>query len=324
MSPDESTLSSNRGSTPEQAEGLPQVENRSASPIQRATRRLFQRPSAWFSIAFLLLIVIACFIGPELLKLAGIDYNTGSIQQQYHPPGWPHILGTDLHGRDVLVRILYGGRISLSVGFVATFVSLIIGVTWGLIAGYIGGVVDTIMMRIVDALYAIPFLFLVILLMSLVELKTLETYQIMLLLFMALGAVQWLTMSRIVRGEVITLKDKAFVQGGKALGASHFKIVIRYILPNIIAPIVVYASLTLPQVILQEAFLSFLGLGIQPPYPSWGSMMESGASALNPIQSRWWLILFPSLFLAGTLLSLNLLGDNLRDALDPRDVSTAT
>lgn len=318
----------NTSEPPERTVGAGQEEESdvgvsSASPIQQAMSRLFKRPSAWFSVGFLLFITFACFVGPELLKIWGIDYSTGGLEQQYQSPGWPHIFGTDLHGRDVLVRILYGGRVSLSVGFVATFVSLVIGVTWGMVAGYVGGILDTVMMRIVDALYAIPFLFLVILLMSLVDLKSLGTVEIMLLLFMALGAVQWLTMSRIVRGEVISLKEKAFVQGGRALGATNLSILLRYILPNIIAPVIVYASLTLPQVVLQEAFLSFLGLGIQPPYPSWGSMMDAGANSLNQIKSRWWLILFPSLFLAGTLLSLNLLGDNLRDALDPRESTPA-
>jgi ABC-type dipeptide/oligopeptide/nickel transport system permease subunit len=296
----------------------------SANSISGAFKRLLDNPSGLFSISYLVFITVACVVGPELFELYGVDYTTGHLNQQYQPPGWPHIFGTDLHGRDVLLRILYGGRVSLSVGFVATFVSLVIGVTWGLIAGYTGGYLDTFMMRIVDALYALPFLFLVILLMSLVDLKTLETFEIMILLFVALGAVQWLTMSRIVRGEVISLKEQAFVQGGRALGATNTTIVLRYLLPNILAPVLVYASLTLPQIVLQEAFLSFLGLGIQPPYPSWGSMMESGASALNPIQSRWWLILFPSLFLAGTLLSLNLLGDNLRDILDPHESTRTT
>lgn len=322
MATEESDLADSED-TGQSRKGSPLDSGVPARSIGGAIARLFQNASGQFSISYLLFITIACFLGPELFELFGMNYTTGNLSQQYQPPGWPHVFGTDLHGRDVFLRILYGGRISLSVGFVATFVSLVIGVSWGLIAGYAGGILDTIMMRIVDALYALPFLFLVILLMSLVDLKTLDTFEIMILLFVALGAVQWLTMSRIVRGEVLSLKEKAFVQGGRALGATNTAIVFRYLLPNLLAPVLVYASLTLPQIVLQEAFLSFLGLGIQPPYPSWGSMMESGASALNPIQSRWWLILFPSLFLAGTLLSLNLLGDNLRDLLDPHD-STRT
>ncbi len=314
------TAASDEGSLPNDASEVDSVTDN--HQLQQVVRELLNRSSGLFSICFLFTVTFTCLLLPECFAYFGIDYASGSLANQYQPPGWPHIFGTDLHGRDVFLRILYGGRISLSVGLVATLVSMLIGVTWGTLAGYVGGVLDTIMMRIVDALYALPFLFLVILMMSLVNLKTLDTYEIMLLLFVALGAVQWLTMSRIVRGEVITLKEKEYVQGGRALGATNLTIILRYLLPNIIAPVLVYASLTLPQVILQEAFLSFLGLGIQPPYPSWGSMMDAGASALNPIQSRWWLILFPSLFLAGTLLSLNLLGDNLRDILDPREAST--
>jgi len=292
---------------------------RSVSPTRKALSRLLSSPAALFSLTFLVAIFMLCFLGPEIIQYAApeVDYRSGQLANQYQPPGWPHVFGTDLHGRDLFVRILYGGRVSLLVGFVATFVSLVIGVTWGAVAGYVGGWTDALMMRIVDMLYALPFLFLVILLMALVPRKELSTVEIMLILFFALGAVQWLTMSRIVRGEVLTLKENDYIEGALAQGVPGPKIVIRHLLPNLIGPVVVYASLTLPQVVLQEAFLSFLGLGIQPPFPSWGSLMNEGRSALTPVTQRWWLIVFPALFLSGTLLSLNLLGDCLRDAFDP-------
>jgi oligopeptide transport system permease protein len=220
------------------------------------------------------------------------------------------MMGTDALGRDVTVRMVYGARISLAVGLLATLVSFLIGVTWGATAGFLGGWVDAVMMRIVDILYGLPFMFLVILLMVVFG-------QQIILLFMAIGAVSWLTMSRIVRGQVISLKHQEFVLAAQSIGTSTFDIVFRHLIPNALGPIIVYATLTVPAVMLQEAFLSFLGLGVQAPYTSWGALASDGASPGIMIHYPW-LILFPGLALAITLLALNFLGDGLRDALDPR------
>ena len=228
----------------------------------------------------------------------------------------PHWFGTDQLGRDLLSRVLAGSQVSFAVGIIATFVSLFIGVSWGSIAGYTGGRVDQLMMRFVDALYALPYMIFVILIMVFIENK--DHHVRLFALFAALGAVQWLTMARITRGQMLTLKEREFVDAARALGASDRSIIFKHILPNLLGPVVVYTTLTVPQVMLQEAFLSFLGLGISAPYASWGTLAADGAAAINPVRTRMWLILFPSLALASTLFSLNFLGDGLRDALDPR------
>jgi len=227
-------------------------------------------------------------------------------------PGVPephsHVLGSDTRGRDLLTRLIYGGRVSLAVGLLATLVSFVIGVSWGATSGFLGGRVDNVMMRIVDVMYGLPFMFLVILLMVVFGKQ-------ILLLFIALGAVQWLTMSRIVRGQIISLKIREFVEAAESIGVSKAKIIFKHLIPNALGPIIVYSTLLVPAVMLEEAFLSFLGLGVQPPNASWGSLASEGREYLELYP---WLILYPGLALAVTLLSLNFLGDGLRDALDPQ------
>lgn len=224
-----------------------------------------------------------------------------------------HYFGTDELGRDMLTRVMQGARVSLMVGLVATLVSFLIGVMWGATAGFLGGKVDNIMMRIVDVMYGLPFMFLVILLM--VIFQEMPASAKLYLLFVALGAVQWLTMSRIVRGQVIGLKHREFVEAARCIGVRKRTIIVRHLIPNALGPIIVYATLTVPAVMLREAFLSFLGLGVQAPYASWGSLAAEGAKAFREYP---WLIIFPGAALAVTLLALNFLGDGLRDALDPQ------
>ena len=242
------------------------------------------------------------------------DSNADGALSASEFPGVPKprrfLLGTDSLGRDLMTRMVFGARISLLVGLLATFVSFLIGVTWGAIAGFYGGRTDAVMMRIVDIIYGLPFMFLVILLMVVFGRN-------FLLLFVAIGAVSWLTMARIVRGQVISLKNQEFVHAARSIGTPAREIVFRHLIPNALGPIIVYATLTVPAVMLQEAFLSFLGLGVQAPYTSWGSLASDGASPGIMVNYPW-LILYPGLALAATLLALNFLGDGLRDALDPR------
>jgi oligopeptide transport system permease protein len=220
-----------------------------------------------------------------------------------------HVFGTDSLGRDLFVRTLQGGRISLLVGVVATLVSLGIGVAWGATAGYVGGRVDHVMMRIVDILYAMPFMFFVILLMVFLGRN-------ILLIFVAIGAINWLDMARIVRGQTLSLKEKEFVEAAEAMGVGAFDIIRRHIVPNLLGVVVVYVTLTIPQVILVESFLSFLGLGVQEPMTSWGALVNEGAQEM---ESAPWMLIIPALFLATTLFCFNFIGDGLRDALDPKD-----
>jgi oligopeptide transport system permease protein len=258
--------------------------------------------------AALAVMLLFCLLWPLVSPHA---YDAQDLTRQLEPPSPEHPCGTDLAGRDLLVRIAHGGRMSLLVGLVATLVSLLIGVTWGAIAGYAGGRLDHLMMRIVDLLYSLPFMFFVILLV---------TYfgRSLVLLFIALGAVQWLTMSRIVRGQVLSLKSQPFVEAARALGASSPAILFRHIVPNLLGPVIVYATLTVPSVMLEEAFLSFLGLGVSPPQTSWGLLTAEGAAAISILRTNWWLVVFPGAALSTTLFALNYLGDGLRDALDPR------
>ena len=272
-----------------------------------AWRRLKQNRAAIVSLYLLGLIVIACVAGPWLTPwgLNEVDWNAFTA-----PPSIAdgHYAGTDANGRDLLTRTLYGGQISLSVALVATLVSLVIGVLYGAIAGYLGGRVDNLMMRFVDIMYSLPFMFLVILLMVVFGRN-------ILLIYAAIGAVEWLDMARIVRGQTLALKRREFVEAAHALGVKATTIVTRHLIPNTLGPVIVYVTLTVPKVILLESFLSFLGLGVQEPMTSWGVLISEGKDIM---QSAPWMLLVPSAFLAITLLCLNFLGDGLRDALDPK------
>ena len=245
---------------------------------------------------------------------------------QFQPPGSGHWFGTDVHGRDLLSRVFYGARISLLIGAVGAAVSLVTGVLWGAIAGYAGGRTDSALMRVVDVLYSLPNIVFVIVLIAAFEepLKSwlagirIRVSARLLLLFLGLGAISWLTMARIVRGQVLSLRSRPFVDASRALGATHGRILFRHILPNIYGIVIIYLTLTIPSIVLYESFLSYLGLGIQPPQASLGSLISEGAAQINPIRIYWWMILFPGFTLASTLLALTYLGDGLRDAWDPR------
>lgn len=275
---------------------------------QEAWRRLRQNKAAMLGLVLLSLMILACVFGPYFSRweLDSVDFESFSGS----PPSLAahHWLGTDTSGRDVLTRTLYGGRISLAVALIASFVSLVIGVTYGAIAGYFGGRLDTLMMRFVDILFSLPFMFIVILLMV-------AFGRNILLIFAAIGAVEWLDMARIVRGQVISLKHREFVEAAHALGASNTSIIKRHMIPNTLGSVIVYITLTVPRVILMESFLSFLGLGVQEPNTSWGGAISEGCTAMETMP---WILIVPSVFLAITLFSLNFLGDGLRDALDPK------
>ncbi|HEX8141703.1 MAG TPA: ABC transporter permease [Pyrinomonadaceae bacterium] len=277
-----------------------------------AWKRLRKNKLAVMGGIVVLVILLATLVGPAILKaLTGYTYETIPSERELvkaMPPSWHHPMGTDPQGRDILARVLIGGRISLMVGIVSTAVSLVIGVTYGAFAGYIGGKIDNLMMRIVDILFAIPYMMLVIVLLALFE-------KSLFLLFAALGAVSWLTMARIVRGQVLSLKNQEFVEAARSIGVPTWKIIFRHLVPNTLGPVIIYATLTVPSVMLQEAFLSYLGLGVQAPLSSWGTLAAEGAQnmAIFP-----WMIIFPGVTMALTLFSLNFVGDGLRDALDPQ------
>ena len=272
---------------------------------QDAIRRLIQNRAAMIGGITILVLIILAIFAPWI---APYSYSYQNLDIGASPPSAEHLLGTDVLGRDLLSRLLYGARISLLVGFVATGVALVIGVSWGIVAGYFGGRVDSIMMRIVDVLYGLPFIIFIILLMVIFGRN-------IWLLFAAIGAVEWLTMARIVRAQVIGLKNQEFVQAAQVMGVSNFSMFRRHILPNILGPIAVYATLTIPQVMLLEAFLSFLGLGIQPPMSSCGTLIRYGVESM---EEHYWLLIYPGLTFTITLFALNFFGDGLRDALDPK------
>jgi len=291
-----------------------------------AWRRLLKNKLAVFGLVVVLIVTIASIFGPTVIKAAfGFtpDYIPTNDQQltRSFPPftgpngefSWLHPMGTDNAGRDQLARVLQGGQISLFVGILATLVSLVIGVSYGAISGYFGGRLDNVMMRIVDVLYSLPYVIVVIVLLSMFRSQTPRGQLI--LLFVALGSISWLTMARIVRGQVLSLKNQEFVVAARATGVSTTRIIFRHLVPNTLGPVIVYATLTIPQIMLTEAFLSFLGFGVQAPLASWGSLAADG---IQNIAIFPWQLIFPGATMALTLFSLNFLGDGLRDALDPQ------
>lgn len=274
-----------------------------------AWKRLKKNRMALAGATIVGILVVACFAGPLLVSATwGYDFYTQDLAYGPQPPSWEHWFGTDYLGRDLFTRVLYGGQISLGVGLLAALVAATIGTVFGAVAGYFGGRIDNVMMRFVDILYALPYMFLVIILVTIFG-------KSMLLLFLALGFVGWLMTARIVRGQVLSLKEQEFVQAARAVGTSGWGIVFKHLIPNTLGPIIVYFTLTVPSMILQEAFLSFLGLGVQAPRPSLGALINQGAKHMAVF---WWELVFPGAIMAILLFSLNFLGDGLRDALDPQ------
>jgi oligopeptide transport system permease protein len=302
------------------------------TPGQRAWQRFRRNRAAVIGAWYLVCLLVAILAWPAMLKIAGASFAQAHdpdrlADVQFTPPGAQHWFGTDVHGRDVFSRVLFGAQISLLVGVVGAGVSLVIGVLWGAIAGYLGGRTDSVLMRIVDVLYSLPtIIFVIVLITTLGEM--LKQSQVVenspalagalrvMLLFVGLGAVSWLTMARIVRGQVLSLRSRAFVDASRALGAGPVRILARHIIPNILGIVITYLALTMPAIILYESFLSYLGLGVQPPMASWGTLIAEGVGQINPIRIYWWLIAFPGGVLVATLLALNFLGDGLRDAWD--------
>lgn len=272
-----------------------------------ARRRLMRNRAAVTSMVVLIVLVAAAIVGPYLTPFRYDVINKNDVWMA--PMTGGHLLGTDSLGRDLLARLLIGLRVSLAIGVVATSVSLVVGVVWGATAGYIGGATDEVMMRIVDVLYSLPFIFFVILLMVTFGSN-------IVLIFVAIGAVEWLTMSRIVRGQTLSLKQKEFIEAARANGLDRGAIVRRHIVPNLLGPVVVYVTLTIPAIILAESFLSFLGLGVQPPMASLGTLIANGA---QDMELAPWLLIFPSVTMVATLMCFNFIGDGLRDAIDPKD-----
>lgn len=284
---------------------IEKIDEAGSSLWQDAWVKLRKNRLAICGLVVLLMLGLASLLTPWI---APYGYEEQNLILGASPPSAEHWLGTDIFGRDMLTRIMYGGRVSLTVGLIATAVALMIGVLWGATAGFVGGRVDAVMMRLVDILYALPFMIFIVLLMVVFGRN-------IFLLFFAIGAVEWLTMARIVRGQVMTLRKQEFVEAAYSLGLSQWTIIRRHIIPNTLGPVIVYTTLTIPSVMLLEAFLSFLGLGIQPPQSSWGLLISYGVETMEEFP---WLLIFPGLTLSITLFALNFLGDGLRDALDPR------
>ena len=283
-----------------------EIEGRSL--WQDALARLLRNRAAVVAMIVLSIVGTMAILAPFLSPHPFDEVYWDRIQA---PPDFAnaHWFGTDGNGRDLFVRTLYGARVSLMVGLLATAVSLVIGVTYGAVAGYFGGRVDNLMMRFVDVLYSLPFMFFVILLMVVLGRN-------IFLIFVALGAVEWLTMARIVRGQTLSIRHREFIEAAHSAGVGNASIIARHVVPNVMGPVVVYVTLTVPQVIITESFISFLGLGVQEPLTSWGVLISEGARVM---ESAPWLLVFPAVFLAATLFAFNFLGDGLRDALDPRD-----
>lgn len=295
-----------------------------------AWKRLLKNKLAVFGLVIVVLMTFTCFIGPFIWQ--AISGNTPEFipsNANSFPPSGNHPMGTDDSGRDLFSRVMQGGRISLMVGIISTIVSLAVGVSYGAIAGYLGGRIDNFMMRLVDIIYSIPYILIVIVLLSVFGgpntpgwIKAIsdlfgggQGLSQIFMLFFALGLVSWLTMARVVRGQILSLKNQEFVLAAKATGVSTFGIIFRHLVPNVLGPVIVYATLTIPQVMLSEAFLSFLGIGVQAPYASWGSLANEGIKNISIFP---WQLIFPGVTMALTLFSLNFLGDGLRDALDPQ------
>ncbi|HLH52556.1 MAG TPA: ABC transporter permease [Verrucomicrobiae bacterium] len=309
-------------------------------PNQRAWRRFQRNRPALISLLFLLGLLALVGSWPVMLNVAARGGARSAAwaehlqpdrlsNDQFRPPTLAHLCGTDVHGRDLFSRILFGAQVSLLVGFVGAGISLVIGVLWGAIAGYVGGRTDGWMMRTVDVFYSLPSIIFVIVLVTTLEgglkrvvmafgIGSTDLTARLLLLVIGLGAVSWLTMARIVRGQVLTLRARPFVDASRALGAGPVRILFQHIIPNTLGIIITYLMLTIPGIILYESFLSYLGLGVEPPMASWGLLIAEGADQINPLRIYWWLIVFPAVFLVSTLLALNLVGDGLRDAWDVR------
>jgi len=306
-----------------------------ASLWKDAWKRLLKNKLAVFGLVVVVIMAIAVIIGPAIIKWAtGFAYDTipqdGNLIKSF-PPSLQHPMGTDDSGRDILARVLQGGRISLMVGIISTIVSLIVGVSYGATAGYLGGRIDNFMMRVVDIIYAIPYILIVIVLLSVfggpntpqwiqsiagfISGGSTAGLSQIILLFFALGLVSWLTMARVVRGQILSLKNQEFVMAARATGVSTPAIIFRHLVPNALGPVIVYATLTIPSVMLSEAFLSFLGIGVQAPFASWGSLAADGIKNISVFP---WQLIFPGVTMALTLFSLNFLGDGLRVALDPQ------
>ena len=295
------------------------------------------RPSPWkkllarggavrVSLLVVALVTLAAIFGPAWMPASAREVSAA----QFAAPSLAHPFGTDLHGQDLLYRVLSGARVSLAVGLAGALIAFFIGTAYGLVSGYAGGRTDGVMMRFVEILYAVPRLIILLIAVNAFDSRTktwlgdiglpgLVAYSRIVILILSLGLIEWLTMARIVRGQVLALKAQTYVLAARSLGQSHWKILARHLLPNLVGVIIVYLTLTIPAVILDESFLSFLGLGIQAPQASWGSLLADGAQALNPVKSYWWLLVFPAFTMSVTLLALNFIGDALRDVLDPRD-----
>jgi oligopeptide transport system permease protein len=306
-----------------------------ASLWRDAWKRLLKNKLAVFGLIIVCIMAVAVIVGPAIIKwTTGYTFDyippNGDLVKSF-PPSLQHPMGTDDAGRDILARVLQGGRISLMVGIISTIVSLIVGVSWGATAGYLGGRIDNFMMRVVDIIYAVPYILIVIVLLSVFGGSNTPAWiqwladkfggagnqglsQIF-LLFFALGLVSWLTMARVVRGQILSLKNQDFVMAARATGVSTPSIIFRHLVPNALGPVIIYATLTIPSVMLSEAFLSFLGIGVQAPFASWGSLAADGIKNISVFP---WQLIFPGVTMALTLFSLNFLGDGLRDALDPQ------